>query len=203
VSKDFEGSSPSSRTYTPSLEVDELDLFREHLLERSFKESTVTTKYKLVRTLRKRSGNLWDSDKVTQVVKNANWGNRRKNNAVYAYRDWCRWKGFDYVFEKYREKLSPLLFIPSEKELDQLIAACNPFYASFLQTMKETAFRPGEVQLLRVVNIDFENWVVTLNSPLKNSKPRQKRLSEKLVAMIKLVAIDKVESRLSGIGAIM
>jgi len=106
--------------------VDELELFREHLRERDFKESTVITKYKLVRTLRKRSGNLWDSEKVTQVVKDATWGNRRKNNAFYAFRDWCRWKGFDYDVMKLREESSPLPYIPSEKEIDQLIAACNP-----------------------------------------------------------------------------
>jgi len=67
---------------------------------------------------------------------------------------------------KFKEKPSPLPFIPSERELDQLIVACNPYYASFLQMMKETGFRPGKVQLLKLVDIDFENRVVTLNSPL-------------------------------------
>jgi integrase len=84
------------------------------------------------------------------VIKNANWGNRRKNNAFFAYRDWCRWKGFDYEYETLREQDSLLPYIPSEKEIDQLIAACNPYYASFLQVMKETAFRPGEVQTLKI-----------------------------------------------------
>ncbi|MFX1286858.1 MAG: tyrosine-type recombinase/integrase [Promethearchaeota archaeon] len=171
--------------------VDELELFREHLRDRGFKEPTVTTKYKLIRTLRKRSSNLWDSDEVTQVVKDANLGNRRKNNAFYAYRDWCRWKGFDYEFDKLREEASPLPYIPSEKEIDQLIATCNPCYASYLQTMKETAFRPTEVLNLKVKDIDFERGIITLNKPLKWSNPRQKKISDKLLVMIRRTAGSK------------
>jgi len=51
--------------------------------------------------------------------------------------------------------------------------------------MKETAFRPGEVQSLRVVDIDFERGIINLNKPLKWSNPRQAKISDKLVAMIK------------------
>jgi len=190
--KDFEGSSPSSRTYSPSLEVcvDE-DGFTKYLRELELRESTIKTKLSLIRVLAKRSGNLWDSEKVTEVIKKANWGNRRKNNGSYAYRDWCRWKGFDYEYTNYKEQDQPLPYIPSEKELDQLIASCNPYYASFLQMMKETGFRPGEVQLLRLTDIDFERGVVTLNKPLKRSRPRQSKLSDKLLAMIKTTASKK------------
>ena len=94
-------------------------------------------------------------------------------------------KGFDYTFTNYKERDHLLPYIPSEKELDQLIAACNPYYASFLQMMKETAFRPGEVQLLSLNDIDLERGVVTLNTPLKGSRPRQAKLSDRLLAMIK------------------
>jgi len=183
---------PSSRTYSSSLEVSvDIPSFTNYLVERELRASTIKTKVSLIKVLAKRSGNLWDLDKVTEVIKKANWGNRRKNNASYAYRDWCRWKGFDYTYTNYKERDQPLPYIPSEKELDQLIASCNSYYASFLQMMKETAFRPGEVQLITINDIDFERGVVTLNKPLKNSRPRQAKLSDKLLAMIKRIASGK------------
>ena len=115
MSEDFEGSSPSSRTFSPSLElcVDEVG-FVKYLRELKLRESTIKTKLSLIRVMAKRSGNLWDSDALSVVIKKANWGNRRKNKASNAYRDWCRWKGFDYEVEKLREEISPLHYIPSE-----------------------------------------------------------------------------------------
>jgi integrase len=183
------GSSPSSRTFSPTQERSEIS-FREYLKDKQLKPSTIKTKINVLTTLKRRC-NLWDSNQVTETIKKANWINRRKNIAFYAYRDWCRWKGYDFEFEKLRESSSPLPYIPSEKEIDQLIASCNPYYASFLQTMKETAFRPGEVLILRVMDVDFERGIITLNKPLKWSNPRQKKISDKLLAMIKRTVGEK------------
>ena len=91
MTKVFVGSSPSSRTLSPSLEVlVEVSEFNSYLLEQEYRLSTIKTKLSLIKVLAKRSGNLWDSDTVTEVIKNAKWTNRRKNNANYAYRNWCR-----------------------------------------------------------------------------------------------------------------
>jgi hypothetical protein len=38
----------------------------------------------------------------------------------------------------------PLTYIPPEQFLDKLIASCNGQMSIFLQTLKETAARPGE-----------------------------------------------------------
>jgi integrase len=173
---------PAPQTH-PSKFQDEVE-YREFLREKGNKESTIETKVRILRNLNRRTGNLWDSAIVTVCIKASNWGSRRKNNGFYSYRDWCNWKGFDYTFKKYRGEASPLPYIPSEKELDQLIAYCKPYYSSFLQVMNETAFRPGEVQLLRVVDVDFERGIINLTKPLKWSNPRQAKISNKLVAMI-------------------
>jgi integrase len=183
---------PSSRTLHPTLEIRGKDSFREYLRDKQLKSSTIKTKIKVLKTLRNRV-NLWDSELVTNAIKKANWVNRRKNIAFYAYKDWCNWKGFEYEFETFRERDSPLPYIPSEKELDQLIASCNLYYASFLQTMKETAFRAGEVLLLIPDDIDFDKGIITLNKPLKYSNPRQIKISDKLLAMI----IKQVKSEIT------
>jgi len=50
--------------------------------------------------------------------------------------------------------------------------------------MKESGFRPVEVQRLKPNDIDLERRVVTLNSPAKHSKPRQFKMSHQLTSMI-------------------
>jgi len=148
-----------------------------------YRESTIETKTKLIRFLQERV-NLWDSDAVREFIKLHPWGGKRKNNAQYAYRNWCQWKGFEYKIEKYREEDSPLPYIPTERELDHLIAGCNRKYAAFLQLLKESAFRPIEANRLTPDDIDLERRIITLNSPAKRSKPRRVKISEKLTSIL-------------------
>jgi len=86
--------------------------------------------------------------------------------------------------EKAREEDSPLPYIPTETEIDQLIATHNSKYACFLQLLKESAFRVGEAMRLTPNDVDLNRQVVTLNKPEKNSRPRQFRMSDRLTAMI-------------------
>ena len=178
VAQASEGSNPSPRTFSSSPQK-----FEEYLKEKQYRESTIETKRKLVGFLRKRV-NLWDSEAVRDFIRKHPWGGKRKNNAQYAYRNWCQWKGFEYEYDKFREEDSPLPYIPTERELDQLIAGCNRKYAAFLQLLKETAFRPIEANRLTVDDIDLERRIITLNAPAKRSKPRQVKVSEKLVSML-------------------
>ena len=76
--------------------------FDEYLRDKGLSKSTILTKVKLAKMLSKRL-NLWDSDAVREFIHTYDWGAKRKNNASYAYRDWCNWKGFDYEYEKYKE----------------------------------------------------------------------------------------------------
>ena len=198
IAKAFEGSNPSPRTYSSSLYIEPeyealsspsnrilnpTSSFDEYLRDKELAESTVRTKVKLIRFLEKRL-NLWDSDSVKQFIHNHAWGGKRKNNASYAYRDWCNWKGFEYSYRKYKEPESPLPYIPTETEIDQLIAECNAEYACLLQLLKETAFRIGEAMRLTPSDIDVTRKIVTLNVPEKGSRPRQAKMSDRLTAMI-------------------
>jgi len=201
----FEGSNPSPRTFSSSLYIEgnespnilnHLSGFDDYLLEKGLSKSTIKTKIKLVKFLQKRL-NLWNADSVKKFISNYNWGAKRKNNASYAYRDWCNWKGFDYEYEKFKEPETPLPYIPTETELDQLIAECNPTYACFLQLLKETAFRAGEAMRLTPSDIDTERRIITLNTPEKGSRPRQARMSKRLTAMIThLVSRTEFNSRI-------
>ncbi len=76
-----------------------------------------------------------------------------------------------------------LPFIPKETEIDQLIAGSSQRMATFLQMLKETGARCGEIWWLKWEDIDFESKVVNI-TPEKNSNPRAIRLSQKLLEML-------------------
>ena len=92
------GGNPTPRTFSSSHLI-----FEEYLKEKQYRESTIETKRKLVGFLRKRV-NLWDSEAVRDFIKKHPWGGKRKNNAQYAYRNWCQWKDFEYEYDKFREE---------------------------------------------------------------------------------------------------
>jgi integrase len=166
------------------------DEFIEYLKSRRLEESTIEAKLKLVKHLAFRF-NLWESNSIRKYIYEAKWGGHRKNNAGYAYQDWCRWKGSDFKFEKFREETQALPYIPLEKELDQLIAGFGPTYSCLLQLIKESGFRLAETLTLRVSDVDFERSVITLNSPAKHSNPRQFRMSSMLNAMLRRTIAEK------------
>ncbi len=75
-------------------------------------------------------------------------------------------------------------FIPTEQELDQLIASCGRKTSAFLQLLKETAMRRGEAVRLKWTDIDFERRVITLNAPEKGCNPRVWKVSNTLLEML-------------------
>jgi integrase len=152
--------------------------FEAYLRGKGLAETTIGYKLRLIRHLELRF-NLWDSDSIKQYIRNYSCSGRRKNNINYAYHDWCCWKGFDYQIEKFKEETPKL---PSERELDQLIAGFGSKYSTFLQLLKETGFRGIEARRLKPFDFDLERKIVTLNEPAKGSRPRRARI--RLVSFI-------------------
>ena len=60
------------------------------------------------------------------------------------------------------QTIRKLPFIPKETEIDQLIAGCSQRMATFLQMLKETGARCGEIWRLKWDDIDFESKVVNI-----------------------------------------
>lgn len=56
--------------------------------------------------------------------------------------------------------------------------------AAFLQLMKESAFRPVEAWSLKPFDFNIPAKTCTLNTPAKNSRPRQFKMSDRLTAMM-------------------
>jgi integrase len=162
--------------------------------ERHLSDSTVETKVKNIKRLRKKV-NIWDMKAVKRFIAGSDWGNNYKTIIEYAYLDWCRFNGFNYGITKY-PKETKIPYIPLEKDIDQLIAGFkNSIYAPMLQLLKESGFRPEEAFRLTPNDFDLERQICTLNKPAKHSLPRQFKMSNKLTAMITPLLIKTPSNR--------
>ena len=145
-------------------------------------DSTIRDRTKILHILAKRGANLYDPDSIKNAIAKQPWSNGRKNNAVDAYSSFLKMAGGTWEAPLY-QTVRKLPFIPKETEIDQLIAGCNSRTATFLQLLKETGARCGEIWQLKWSDIDFESKVVNI-TPEKNSNPRVVHLSNKLKDML-------------------
>jgi integrase len=86
-----------------------------------------------------------------------------------------------------------LPFIPTEQEINQLIAGCNRKTATFLQLLKETGARSGEALRLKWIDFKFESKTVKI-TPEKGSEPRLLKVSDKLVTMLNNLPKDQPQT---------
>jgi integrase/transposase-like protein len=137
---------------------------------------------RILQRLAKRGANLLDPESVKESIAKHQCKNGTKLQEVYAYDAFAKmlkiqWERPHYVQEDH------LPFIPEERELDQLIAACrSKRMATFLQTLKETFADPTEA--LRIQWIDLTGNVITINSPVKGHKAGSMTISNRLIAML-------------------
>jgi integrase len=77
-------------------------------------------------------------------------------------------------------RIEKIPFIPTEQEIDQLIAACGEKTAALLQSLKETGMRVGEAWNLKWTDIDFVNSTLSV-TPEKGSHARMFKQRRRLV----------------------
>jgi len=153
------------------------------LLKQGFAESTIEGRSKLLKRLIKLGANLYDPESVKEVIaKQEKWSEGRKELAVEAYSSFLLMTGAKWDPPKYR-RIRKLPFIPTETEIDQLIAGCGKKMSVFLQTLKETGARAGEVWKLKWTDVDCESRAMRITAE-KGSDPRILRISQKLLDML-------------------
>ena len=150
--------------------------------KQGYAESTITGRVKLLKILVKRGANLFDEESIKEVIAKQQWSAGRKANAVEAYTCFLRMLGRTWTPPIYK-RIKKLPFIPTEEEIDQLIAGCGQKTACFLQILKETAARAGEAWNLKWTDIDFVNRTIRI-TPEKGSNPRIFKVSTKLIGML-------------------
>jgi len=147
-----------------------------------YSDATILGRSKLLKILAKRGASLYDPDTIKTVIAQQTWCEGRKANAVDAYTSFLRMTGGKWEPPRY-EGVHKIPFIPTETEIDQLVAGCSKRIGTFLQLLKETGIRCGEAWQLTWLDIDAETKTVRITAE-KRSNPRIFHLSQKLAAML-------------------
>jgi integrase/recombinase XerD len=119
---------------------------------------------------------------VLELIANAKWKNSTKNLMARYYNHYIKSIGKKWDKPKYAtEERYP--YIPTEQEIDQLIAASPTKYATALLTLKETGIRTDELMKLQWTDINTERKTINI-TPSKRSNPRILPISDKLIALL-------------------
>jgi len=170
---------PAQREGTVSAEFN----YAWQLKKRGLAETTVICYANIIKQLRRMGADLFNPETVKDLVaKQESWSQGRKGNVIKAYALWLTMHGLKWEPPKYKP-VQKIPFLPTESEIDALIAGSSQKMGTFMQLLKETAARCGEAYKLQWTDIDSENNTARI-TPEKGSLPRMFKLSNKLVAMI-------------------
>jgi len=155
-----------------------------------YAEATTTRRIRMLRTLMNKGANLQDPESVKETLAILeHWNVKTKKIAIETYSLFLKMQGLTWKPPRYKS-VKKLPFIPTEQEIDELIAGCNKKTATFLQLLKETGMRCGEAFMLNWTDINFQNRTVDV-TPEKGSDPRQLPISIQLVNMLYNLSNDK------------
>ena len=149
-------------------------------------ESSVEATMRILTTLAKRTANFLDPKCVKATIAKQAWKPATKKRAVVAYTHLLEYMGLTWDPPRYKVPKT-LPFVPLEEEVDQLIAALPKKTSTFVQTIKETGARPGEIKnRLKWMDINKESRTIIIRAPEKGGNARVLDVSANL--------IDRLES---------
>jgi integrase len=161
--------------------------------QQGYASDTIRSNSSCLRALIARGANLADPETVkTALAREQKWSPNRRRNVINAYTLFLKFKGATWTKPKCRVTRK-FPFIPTEQELDALIAGSHRKNAAFAQLLKETAMRSGEAKRIQWTDIDREKRIVTLNEPEKGSNPRMWKVSTALIEMLN--ALPKISEQ--------
>ena len=163
--------------------------------KQNYSRTTIQTYGSVLTLMAKRNIDLMNPEAVKEYLAKLKCSQAHKHVIAAAYTLFLKHQGLSWDPPRYRLNRK-LPFIPTEAELDALIAGASRKMAAFLQTLKETAMRLGEAVKLKWENVDLNRGLITLNDPEKNGRPRIFNISPKLVNM--LAALPKTSEYVFG-----
>jgi len=167
--------------------------FAWYMQKQGYAQSTIETYGRILQILLERNVNLFEPEAVKEYLAKQKISEAYKHSIIATYTLFLGRQGLQWQPPKC-DVTRKLPFIPTEKEIDDLIAGCGKKTATFLQLLKETAMRCGEANRLEWIDIDFQRRIITLNKPEKKGKPRIFNVSNKLIAMLN--ALPKTNHRI-------
>jgi len=164
------------------------------LKKQGYRETTIRVAAKRLAVLVKRGANLLDPETVKEIIATQPWAEATKLNAVKVYTLFLKMQGTTWEQPIYKA-VRKVPFIPTEREIDTLIAACGKKLSTFLQLAKETGARSGELQNLDWTDLDAERRNIRITAE-KNSNPRILEISSKCLGMLQ--ALPRTSERIFG-----
>ena len=134
-----------------------------------------------------KNADLDEPESIKKFLASQEIAESSKHAYCVTYTAFLKWQGRTWKQPKYKGQQKIPEFIPTEQEIDQLIAGCSRKMASILQVIKETGMRIGECLSLKWSCLNSEAHTLTLNTPEKNSLPRIFKVSSKLIGMLQIL----------------
>jgi Site-specific recombinase XerD len=151
--------------------------------KQGYSKDTIKTYTGSLKMLMRKGADLNDPETVKETLARWNCSASYKYNLAAAYTLFLNMQGRKWTPPRCHITRK-LPFIPTETEIDQLIACTGRKTSVFLQTLKETAMRCGEASILKWENVDLQRKTIILNETEKHSNPRIFTISDKLVNML-------------------
>jgi len=159
-----------------------------HLKKQGYRDATIETRVKIIKLMKKHALNLLDPEAVKLfIAQRETWSDGHKQIAVQAYDGFAKMLHIKWE-PPYYENTKSLPFVPTEKEIDALIAGCSKRIATSLLALKETGFRVGELWKCKWTDLDEEKSTLKCKAE-KHGNPREIKISPKLISM--LLALPK------------
>jgi integrase len=155
--------------------------FLWHLKKQGCRETTIKDYGQKLRYLAKWK-NLLDPEAIKEFLAKAPMSETSKHNYVTVLATFYDYLGISWLPPRYNVT-NKIPLIPTEQELDLLIANTSKTLSALLQLLKETGMRVGEALRLKWTDIDLERKIVRI-TPEKGSLPRILPLSEKAIVML-------------------
>jgi integrase len=155
--------------------------FLWNLKQNGAKGNTLGSYSSILRKLAKHTDLMPESVKE-YLAKTKEWNDATKSLSVIVYGSFLKFIGLTWRPPKYKP-VEKTPYIPTEADIDQLIAGSGRILSTFLQFLKETGARSGEAARLKWSEVDFERKIARI-TPEKGSRPRILPISRKLIDML-------------------
>jgi len=167
--------------------IDAKTEFAEQLKRDGYSYDTVKNVIRYLKQFEKSGVNILHPEEVKAfIAEQQRWNNNSKATASSMYDIFCKYMHLQWTPPRY-EYQQPIPFVPTEEQVDALIAGVGKRTAPFLQLLKETGVRLGEAVRLKWTDIDFARGTVSINTPEKKSLPRILKISPTLIAMLNVL----------------
>jgi integrase len=146
-----------------------------------YRESTIQASVQALKAVARRA-NLLDPDSTKTYLALAKVSENRKCKLADDLARFYRYMQIRFEKPRYR-RIDKIPFIPSQLEVDQLVAGVGKKMSTFLRLLSETGMRVGEAWNLKWTDIDCERGIVNV-TPEKGSNARQLKISSQLIAIM-------------------